>query len=169
METALKMASHRRGWSFDWLWHVYKPLRAPASIHDVTLSHVYAALGRDLSEWELWDRFLDGFDSRLFRSSGIAKDALRRNPRLLKPFFEWISAERRQRLFSGTTDGERDLVEGRAKVKRRQTARKEMLLRLDKRSEGDVFEQKLEALFPELRTLPPRSSFSELLRSRDPK
>lgn len=166
METALEMASHRKGWSFEWLWHVYKPVKAPTSIHDVTLAHFYAALGRDLSDWELWDRFLDGFDPTLFRLSGIAKEALRQNPRLIKSLFDWIVTERRRRLFSGTADGERDVVESPAKVRRRQTAHKRQLLRFDKRLGHDAFEQKLEALFPELTKLRRLPSFKELLRSR---
>ena len=165
METALEMASRRKGWSFDWLWHVYRPLKTPVSIHDVALSHFYAALGRELSDWELWDRFLDGFNPALFRCSGIAKEAVRRNPRLLKLFFEWVVAQRRQRLSSGTTDGERDLVESPARVRRRQAARKEMLLRLDTRPERELFNQKLETLFPDLRVLPAPRSFRQLLRS----
>ena len=169
METALRMVSHRKKWSFEWLWHVYKPLKAPASIYDVTLAHFYAALDRDLSDWELWNRFVDGFDPRLFQSSGIAKEALCQNPHLIKSFFEWIATQRRKRLFTGTADGERDLVESPAKVRRRQTARKEMLIRFDKMPGRDLFEEKLVALFPELTKLPSPASFKELLGSRNRK
>lgn len=169
METALEMASHRKGWSFDWLWHVYKPLKTPSSIYDVTLIHFYIALDRDLSDWKQWNRFLDGFDPKIFRSSGIAKEALRKNPRLIKSFIEWIVAERRKRLFTGTADGERDLVETPAKVRSRQKARKKMLLRFDEGPGKDIFEQKFEALFPELAELPPPISFKQLLRSRSTK
>jgi hypothetical protein len=166
METALEMASHRKEWSFEWLWHVYKPLKAPSSTHDVTLAHFYDALDRDLSDWKQWNRFLDGFDPKLFRSSGITKEALRRNPRLIKSFFEWIVAERRRRLFTGTADGERDLLESPSRVRRRQSARKEMLLRFDQQSSRAIFESKLEALFPELAGLPRSASFKQTLRSR---
>jgi hypothetical protein len=169
METALEMVSHQKGWWFECLWHVYKPLKSPSSTYDVTLAHFYTALGRDLSDWELWDRFLDGFDPKLFRSSGISKEALRQHPRLMKPFFEWIVAERRKRLFTGTADGERDLLESPSKVRRRQSARKEMLLRFDERSRQDLFEQRFEALFPELTKLPQPASFEQLLRSRNRK
>jgi hypothetical protein len=167
METALEMTSHRKKWSFESLWHVYKPLKTPSSIYDVTLAHFYAALDRDLSEWGLWNRFLDGFDPKLFRSSGIAKEALRQNPRLIKSFFEWIVAERRKRLFTGTTDGERDLVESPSKVRRRQTVRKKLLLRFDRGQ--DVLNSKIEALFPELAKSPQPASFKQLLRSRSRK
>ena len=169
METALEMASRPKRWSFDWLWHVYKPLKTPSSIYDVTLTHFYAALDRDLLDWKQWNRFIDGFDPKLFRSSGIAREAVRKKPQLIKSFFEWIVAERRKRLFTGTTDGERDLVESPAKVRERQAARKQMLLRFDERPGKDLFEQKLEALFPELAELPPPISFKQLLRSRSSK
>jgi hypothetical protein len=164
METALEMGSHRKGWSFDWIWHVYKPLSKPSSLYDVTLAHFYAALGRDLSEWELWGRFLDGFDPMLYRGSGVSKEALRRNPRLMKSLFEWIATERRKRLFTGTADGERDLVEPPSKVRTRQSARKQVLLKLD--AVHDLFEQKLLELFPELTKLPSPPSFKQLLRSK---
>lgn len=167
METALEMASHQKKWSFECLWHVYKPLKAPSSIYDVTLAHFYTALDRDLSDWELWDKFINGFDPKLFRSSGIAKEALRQNPRLMKSFFEWMVMERRKRLFTGTTDGERDLVETPSKVRRRQSARKQLLLRVDQNR--DLFDKKLEGLFPELTKLPRPTSFKQMLRSRDRK
>ena len=166
METAREMASHRKGWSFEWLWHVYKPLKAPSSTYDVTLAHFYAALDRDLSAWKLWDKFLDGFDPKFFRSSGISKEALRQNPSLMRSFFEWIVMERRKRLFTSTADGERDLVESPSKVRRRQSARKDLLLRFDQRPELGSFEQKLEALFPELTKLPRLATMKQLLQSR---
>jgi hypothetical protein len=167
METALEMASHRRKWSFDWLWHVYKPMKTPSTVYDVTLAHFYAALGRDLSDWKLWNKFVDGFDPKLFRSSGISKEVLLEKPRLIKSFFEWIVAERRNRLFTETADGERDLVESPSKVQRRQSTRKELLLRFDQGQ--DLFESKLEALFPELSRLARPSSFEQILRSRSSK
>lgn len=165
-EIALEMTSHRRGWSFEWLWHVYKPVKAPTATREVTLSHFYSALGRDLSQWEQWNKFLDGFDPKLFRTSGITKESLRDDSRRIKPFFEWIVGERRKRLFTGTTDGERDLTEPPSKVQSRQSARKRMLLKFDAASERDLFEQKLLQLFPELAGLPSVPSFKQLLRSR---
>jgi hypothetical protein len=84
----------------------------------------------------------------------------------MKPFFEWVVVERRRRLFSGIADGERDLVESPSKVRRRQSAHKEMLLLFDKSSRQDLFEQRLRALFPELMELPQPASFEELLAAR---
>ncbi len=166
METALEMASHRKGWSFEWLWHVYKPPKTPSSIYDVTLAPFYAALGRKLSDWQLWDRFLDGFDPKLFRSSGVSKENVRHNPRLMKSFFEWIVTERRKRTFTGTADGERDLVESASQVRRRQLARKKVLLRFDEGRGQSHFDQKLETMFPGLTKVPRPASFKQLLESR---
>jgi hypothetical protein len=166
METALEMASHRKGWSFEWLWHVYKPLSKPTSTYDVTLFNFYSALGRDLSEWELWGKFLDGFDPSLFRNSGVAKEAMLRNPRLIKRFFEWITAERRKRLFTGTTDGERDLIESPSKVQRRQATRSQELRRVAEHPGLDHFEQRLCELFPELAELPQQLSLGQYFRAR---
>jgi hypothetical protein len=87
----------------------------------------------------------------------------------MKSFFEWVVAERRKRLFTGTADGERDLVESPNKVRRRQSARKVMLLRFDQQPGREIFESKLEALFPELASLARPASFKQLLRSRNRK
>ena len=110
LETALRLQSRRKGWSFELLWHVYKPLERPSAIYDVTLHHFYLALGRDLRDWPFWKAFVDGFHPKLFRLSGVSRDSLRSDPALLKPLFEWITAERRRRLFTHTTMGEVDLV-----------------------------------------------------------
>jgi hypothetical protein len=164
MEIALEMASHRKGWAYEWLPHVYKPVKKPAAIYDVALSHFYSALNRDIGEWQLWDKFLDDLDPKLFRMSGQTLESIRKNPRKLKPFCEWMIAERRQRLFTRTTDGVRDLVEQPSKVQRRQAARKRMMLKFDVSPGKDPLEQKLQQLFPELINLPQPSSFRELLR-----
>jgi len=163
METALEMASHRKRWSFDVLWFVYKPLSNPISTYDVTLTHFYNALGRDLSEWKLWGKFLDGFDPALFRNSGVTKEALFQNPRRMKQSFGWITAERRKRLFTGTSDGERDLVEAPGDVEKRQTARGQQMERFAERPEVEIFEQRLFELFPELAELPERPSLRQHL------
>jgi len=165
METALEMASHRKGWAFEWLWHIYKPATTPSHIYEVTLSHFYSALKRDLSEWQLWDKFLDDLNPKLFRMSGQSRELIRENPRRLKPFFEWVVSERRRRLFTRTADGERDLVEPASKVRTRQSARKRMLLAFDANSSKDFFDKELQGLFPELADLPKQASFKELLRS----
>lgn len=169
METALEMVSHRKRWSFDVLWFVYKPLGKPRSTYDVTLAHFYKALGRDLSEWKLWGKFLDGFDPALFRNSGVTKEALLQKPRRMKQFFGWITAEQRKRLFTGTSDGERDLVEAPGEVEKRQTARGQQMARFAERPEVELFEQRLFELFPELAELPKQPSLSQYFGARSHK
>jgi hypothetical protein len=121
LEKAITMHSRRKGWGFELLWHVYKPLGRPSKTHDVALVHFYRALRRDIRDWKLWADFVDDFPAKLFRISGVSRDALRSNPVLLEPFFQWICAERNRRLFSGTTVSVKDLLDDAAKVKRRQT------------------------------------------------
>ena len=112
------------------------------------------------------EKFLDDFDPKLFRRSGISRDALCENSSLVKPFFQWIVAERRKRLFSGTADGERDLVEPPSKVRSRQSGRKRMMLKFDSAPGRDLFEKGLQQLFPELADLPSQLSLKQLLRSK---
>jgi hypothetical protein len=150
LEKALKMHSRQKGWSFELLWHVYKPLPQPATIYDVTLMHFYRALGRDLRDWPLWDTFVEGFRPELFRQSGVNQELLRSDPALLKPFFGWISAEQQRRLFTHTTAGVADLVDSQAKVKRRQTDVATRIARLAADPSHLLLEEKLEKMFPEL-------------------
>ena len=155
LEKAIKMHSRRKGWGFELLWHVYKPLGRPSKTYDVSLIHFYRALRRDIRDWELWPDFVDDFPAKLFRLSGVRRDALRSNPALLKPFFQWICAERDRRLFSGTTVGVKDLLDDAVKVKRRQThvAKKIATLRNDPQRLS--FEEKIRKTFPELADLQP--------------
>jgi hypothetical protein len=166
MEIALEMASHQKGWAYEWFPHVYKPIKKPATIYEVALSHFYSVLNRNLSEWRLWDKFLDDLDPKLFRMSGQTKESIRTNSRKLRPFCKWMIAERRRRLFTRTTDGMRDLVEPPSKVQRRQTARKRLLLKFDVAPGKDLLEQKLQQLFPELMNLPEQSSFKAVLNQQ---
>ncbi|PYX07039.1 MAG: hypothetical protein DMG85_12310 [Acidobacteria bacterium] len=103
----------------------------------------------------MWPDFVDDFPANLFRLSGVRRDALRSNPALLKPFFQWICAERDRRLFSGTTVGVKDLLDDAVKVKRRQThvAKKIATLRNDPQRLS--FEEKIRKTFPELADLQP--------------
>src|ERR1700756_3656364 len=67
-----------------------KPILRPATTYDVTLTHFYRALGRDLGQWELWGDFVNDFPAKLFRLSGVNRNSLRKNPELLEQFFQWI-------------------------------------------------------------------------------
>jgi hypothetical protein len=154
METALSMAADQKGWSFEMLWHVYKPINRPASIYEVTLSNFYSASGRKLTEWPLWDSFVDNLDSRVLRMSQVPRPELRKDSALLRSLFAWITGERRRRLSSGTTDGLRDLTEPAGKVRNRQQKIKEKLLKLDEDPGQEERERRLVAIFPELANLP---------------
>ena len=49
------------------------PERLEGNIYDVTLSHFYSELGRSLTEWPLWTRFVADLHPKLFRMSGVSK------------------------------------------------------------------------------------------------
>ena len=155
LEKAIKMHSRRKGWSFELLWHLYKPLRRPATTYDVTLTHFYRALGHDLRQWELWSDFVDDFPAKLFRLSGVSRNSLRSDPAFLKPFFQWICAERERRLFSHTTIGVRDLLESAAKVERRQTSVAKKIARSANDPQRKNLEEKIRKTFPELAEIQP--------------
>lgn len=163
METALRLVSTTKGWSFEALWHVYKPLPQPVTISDVTLAHFYSAMGLSLTEWPLWTRFVGDLHPKLFRMSGVSKGALLKDEALLKPFFEWIVLETKRRLFSGGTHGLRDLIEPPGKVRERQAATKEKILAVDEDPRRELLERRLQDLFPELLELPAQPSLRRLL------
>ena len=77
LEKAIKMHAGRKGWAFELLWHVYKPVLRPATTYDVTLTHFYRVLGRDLRQWKLWSDFVNDFPAKLFRLSGVNRNSLR--------------------------------------------------------------------------------------------
>jgi len=150
LERAIKMHARRQGWGFELLWHIYKPAVRPATTYDVTLTHFYRALGRDLRQWELWGDFVDDFPAKLFRLSRVNRNSLRNDPKFLKPFFEWICAERKRRLFTHTTMGVIDLLDSPAKVKQRQTATAKKIARLADDPHRKELEEKITKTFPEL-------------------
>ena len=158
LEKAIKMHARRKDWSFDLLWHIYKPIRRPATTYDVTLIHFYRALGRDLCEWELWSDFVDDFPAKLFRLSRVSRSSLRNDPRLLKPFVEYICAERERRLFSHTTIGVRDLLDSAATVRDRQTDVAKKIARLARDPQRMRLEEKIRNTFPELAEIRPTPS-----------
>jgi hypothetical protein len=85
--------------------------------------------------------------------SGVARTDLRKDAGLLKPLLIWIVNERRRRLFSGTTDGLRDLIEPAVRVRRRQAAVKKRMLEIDESPGQRDRERTLESIFPELTEL----------------
>jgi hypothetical protein len=163
-EKALReAASAKKNWSFDSLWRVYKPDAAPKSAYDVTLWHYYQTLGRDLKSWPLWDRFVDGFNPKLFSLSGVRRERLRRDPRLLEPFFSWIVETRERRTISGTSAGEQDLTESARKVRKRQTETLTNLRELSKRPIIAEWDETIVKLFPEIQDTPGIAELSKKL------
>jgi hypothetical protein len=150
LEKAIKMHARRKGWGFDLLWHIYKPVLRPATTYDVTLTHFYSALKRDLRRWQLWDDFIDDLPVKLFRLSGVNRNSLRNDPQFLKPFFEWICAERERRLFTHTTSGVTDLLDSPAKVKQRQMATAKQVERQANDPQRKTLEERIMKTFPEL-------------------
>lgn len=153
LEKALEMYSYRKGWAFEMLWHIYKPIQQPITRYDVTLAHFYRVLGRDLREWPLWDKFVNDFRPELFVQSEVSRESLCSDSSELHPFFEWISSERKRRLFSHTTMGEVDLIESRSKVKQRQSSMVRAIKQRSADPERQRREEKLNGMFPELKEL----------------
>lgn len=159
LEKAIKMHSRRKDWGFELLWHIYKPVLRPATTYDVTLTHFYRALGRDIRQWELWSDFVDNFPAKLFGLSGVSRNSLRSNPALLEPFFQRICAERERRLFTHTTMGVIDLLQSAAKVKQRQKTVAKKITRSANDPQRKNLEEKIRKTFPELAEIqPPRRS-----------
>ena len=146
----IKMHARRKGWAFDLLWHIYKPALRPATTYDVTLTHFYSALKRDLRRWELWADFVDDFPAKLFRLSGVNRNSLRNDPKFLRPFFEWICEERKHRLFTHRTIGVIDLLDSPTKVEQRQTATAKKIARAANDPQRKKLEEKITKTFPEL-------------------
>jgi hypothetical protein len=120
------------------------------------------------SKWALAQvsLFVSDFDPKLFRLRGGPRLALKCDPNLLKPFYCRITKQRRQRLFSGGTYGERDLTESAEKVRKRQPVTKRRILAIAEDPRGEELERRLRSLFPELSDLPPQPSLKHLLESR---
>lgn len=157
LETGLRFCANFK--SYDLLGRIYKDIETPRRRHEVTLSHFYRVLGRDLREWRYWSKFIDGFHPRLFRLSGILREDLRNDPSLLKPFSDWMCSELRRRTFTGVSRGEADLVDSVPAVKKRQDALAARLARFEAKAptESQV-DQALRRVFPELEAIDRQSS-----------
>lgn len=102
------------------LHNVYNNDRSPSIPARVTLTHFYRRLGKNLDEWPKWERFLNGFDERIFSIIGVSREELISNPRRLKRFFDNLIKAKEER---GVGFNEEDLVESLKKVRKRQKAR----------------------------------------------
>lgn len=153
METALEMGSAKAGWSFEQIWHIYKT-EPPRRRATVTLSHIYAALGRDLRSWERWAAFVEDVHPKILRLAGLKRAELLADPSRMDNLYRAIVVEREKRLTSGTSSGLRDLTKSAAEVRRAENPRMVVL------------QQSIEELFPELQDVPKPPTMREILDAR---
>jgi hypothetical protein len=156
LETALALwLRDMPGQSFELLHYVSNGEAKPSNRCRVTLQHFYDRLGKDLREWELWDRFIDGLHPELFRFSKIRCHELRRDPRLLDAFRADLAVVIANRCFSRVSQGQDDLVHDARRVRKRQKAIAAARARFD-REILPAHERlaKLKKLFPELHRVP---------------
>jgi len=146
-----KMLRTRDDSSFELLPHVYNSINPPHYRQQVSLFHIYAALGKSLSEWPDWTRFVRGLHPKLLILAGVTKEELLRNPGLMRTFDEAIHAEQKRRLTAGVSDGQRDLTDPPRKVKRRQEA--VLKKRAPLQRTASEHQKQLECIFPELKAL----------------
>ena len=142
--------------SYDILHYIYKGNQEPWDRYDVTLSHFYDRLGKELSSWQHWEAYVHGFHPRLFRLSGVRRDELLRDAGQLTVFFDKLRAIQAERTTSGVTWGQSDLIESAAKVRKRQeaTQRKRDEFNEQTKAVRERTNRKLRELFPELQGLP---------------
>lgn len=155
LEAALENLIRRRreGMSYYILWHVYKPIVRPRNLYDVTLYLVYRKLGKNLIEWPYWKQFVKGFHPNLFRLARIDEEDLLSDPSLLRPFYQAIERERKQRLTAGISVGESEIVDSPSKVRSYQQRVARKIARLEETSAKSKSKEKIEQLFPELQRL----------------
>lgn len=148
---AEKLSHPEAGVSYELLPDIYKPVSRPRDRHEVTLYHVYRKLGKKLSEWPQWEQFVNGFDPELFNLTNIQREDMLRDASLLRPFYEAISKERKERLTAHVSVGERELIDSPEEVQRFQNdvtakrALQEPIITQD--------EKQLREIFPELQRL----------------
>jgi hypothetical protein len=157
LETSLDFWFNRRKLrSYDILFRVFNADKEPRNRYRITLSHFYERLGKDLRQWQHWEAFVGGFHPRLFRLSGVARKELLANSRHLKIFFDRLMVVRAERMISGISFGQSDLIDSASKVRKRQEAKQLEIEEFDNRISPtrENTDQKLQELFPELRKLP---------------
>jgi len=123
LETSLGFWYQRpKAQSYDVLFHVYNADDEPRIRPRVTLAHFYRRLGRDLKEWALWSTFVNRLAAPLFPIAGVERKALLEDASKLTVLFANLVRVREERVTSGVTRGQADLIESPAKVKRWQNA-----------------------------------------------
>lgn len=154
LETALSFWYRRpRAQSYQVLFHVYNGDDEPRILPRVTLTHFYQRMGKDLNAWSLWPVFVRGLAAPLFRIADIDRKALLADPALLATFFGNLMRLRSERVTSGVTRGQADLIEDPAKVKRWQDATRASRERFRNDPARDRTKATLYRHFPELEGL----------------
>jgi hypothetical protein len=141
--------------SYDVLFHVYNGDEEPDNRCRVTLKHFYTRLGKNLSEWRHWEKFVNGFHPRLFRLAGVSREELLADSEQLGGFFDNLMGVRAERTTSGVTRGQADLIESPRKVQEWQEATQAERLEFHERSSASRkhINNKLRELFPEIASL----------------
>lgn len=139
--------------SFDILFHVCNADDEPRILPRVTLTHFYRRLGRDLGQWILWPRFVDGLAAPLFRIAGVKRKALLGDPSQLAMFFANLMRVRDARTTSGVTRGQADIIESPAKVRQWQDATRDKSARFRSDPARMRTQATLLQYFPELEGL----------------
>lgn len=119
LERALAAGARKRPWAYDHLRHVYCPIREPEGVHGVSLIHFYWRLGRALTDWPLWRKFVDDFPGQFFGQSGVSRVRLRVDPSQIHPLFGWTYQRRQERPFCALSFGQDDLIQTLEQVRRR--------------------------------------------------
>jgi len=154
LETALSFWYRRpKAESYNVLFHVYNGDDEPRILPRVTLTHFYRRTGKDLEEWALWPVFVRGLAAPLFRIAGIERKALLADSSQLATFFSNLTRLRSERVTSGVTRGQADLIEDRVKVKRWQDATRASRKRFDNDPARERTKATLYRHFPELESL----------------
>jgi hypothetical protein len=157
LETSLRFWFRgRKARSFDILHHVYNGDDEPRHRSQVTLSHFYGRLGKELCQWRYWEAFVNGFHPRLFRLSDVRREELMADSGRLSLFFDKLMEMLAERTTSGVGGNQSDLTESEAKVRKRQERTQQKVDEFRERIKPvqDRTNHKLQELFPELRGLP---------------
>ena len=155
LETALSFWYRRpRAESYYVLFHVYNGDDEPRILPRVTLTHFYRHMGKDLKEWVLWPMFVRGIAAPLFRVAGIERKVLLADSSQLATFFGHLMRLRSERITSGVSRGQADLIEDPAEVKLWQDARRRSRERFDNDPARDRTKAALYRHFPDLESLP---------------
>lgn len=154
LETALRhVFSRRKVRSYDLLGRIYNGEAEPDHRVLVTLAHFYGRLGKTLSQWQHWRRFVQGFHPRLFRLAHMNGEDLQADSGLLPTFCHRIGQVRSPHATSGVSQGEADLVDSPAKVRRWHETTKRQREAFEERIKPtrEAMELRLRELFPILR------------------